>query len=71
MVSTITGFLDFLSYMAAAAASIIFPMLVVDDDWTYVIVASFILMLVGLIISLPIIRKRRLTYEQQVDSDIY
>lgn len=58
VVSTITGFLDFLSYMAAAAASIIFPMLVVNDDWTYVIVACFILMLVGLIISLPIIRKK-------------
>jgi len=58
MVSTITGFLDFLSYMAAAAASIIFPMLVVDNDWTYVIVASFVLMLIGLIISLPLKRKK-------------
>ena len=54
MVSTITGFLDFLSYMAAAAASIIFPMLVVENDWTYVIVACFGLMVFALIISLPI-----------------
>ena len=58
MVSTITGFLDFLSYMAAAAASVVFPMLVVDNDWTYVIVACFALMLIGLIISLPIKRKK-------------
>jgi hypothetical protein len=58
MVSTITGFLDFLSYMAAAAASVVFPMLVVNNDWTYVIVACFALMLIGLIISLPIKRKK-------------
>ena len=54
MVSTITGFLDFLSYMAAAAASIIFPMLVVDNDWTYVLVTCFGLMVVAFIISLPV-----------------
>ena len=53
MVSTITGFLDFLSYMAAAAASVAFPLLVVGDDWTYVLIACFALMVVGLIISLP------------------
>ena len=58
MVSTITGFLDFLSYMAAAAASLIFPMLVVDNDWTYVIVACFVLVFIGLIISLPIKRRK-------------
>ena len=53
MVSTITGFLDFLSYMAAAAASVAFPLLVVGDDWTYVLIDCFALMVVGLIISLP------------------
>ena len=54
VVSTITGFLDFLSYMAAAAASVIFPLLVVENDWTYVIVACFGLMVFALIISLPV-----------------
>ncbi len=63
-VSTITGFLDFLSYMAAAAASVIFPLLVVDDDWTYVIIACFALMIIGLIISLPLKKTRAAAYEK-------
>ncbi len=63
-VSTITGFLDFLSYMAAAAASIIFPLLVVDDDWTYVIIACFALMIIGLVISLPLKKTRAAAYEK-------
>ena len=58
MVSTITGFLDFLSYMAAAAASLIFPKLVVNNDWTYVIVACFALVLIGFIISIPMKKKK-------------
>ena len=54
MVSTVTGFLDFLSYMAAALANVIFPLLVKDKDWSYVILVCFVLMLVGFVISLPI-----------------
>ena len=53
MVSTITGFLDFLSYMAAAAANLIFPYLVVDEDWTRVIIVCFVLMVIAFVISLP------------------
>ena len=59
MVSTVTGFLDFLSYMAAALANVIFPLIVKDGDWSFVILVCFVLMLIGLIISLPIKKIKR------------
>ena len=63
MVSTVTGFLDFLSYMAAAAANIVFPLMVKDGDWSFVILTSAALMIIGLVVSLPVDRliKRKKT----------
>ncbi len=59
MVSTVTGFLDFLSYMAAALANVIFPLIVKDGDWSFVILVCFALMVIGFVISLPIDKLKR------------
>ena len=53
MVSSVTGFLDFLSYMAAALANIIFANAVTDIGWGNLILVWMALMIVGVIISLP------------------
>lgn len=52
-VSSATGFLDFLSYMAAAAANLIFANAVNAIGWGNLILVWLALMIVGVIISLP------------------
>ncbi len=56
MVSTATGFLDFLSYMAAAAASSLFANAVSSIGWGPLILIWFALMVIGITIMLPIKR---------------
>ncbi len=53
MVSSATGFLDFLSYMAAAAANVIFANAATSIGWSKLILVWFGLMMVGIIIALP------------------
>ena len=55
IVSGATGFLDFLSYMAAAAANVVFPFLIEQKSWAWgsVVLIWFALMVIGIIISLP------------------
>ena len=53
MVSTVTGFLEFLSYMAAALANVIFANAVLEIGWSNLILVWTALMAVGVIISLP------------------
>lgn len=54
MVSTATGFLDFLSYMAAAASSTLFANAVSTVGWGNLILIWFALMVVGIIVMLPL-----------------
>lgn len=53
MVSTATGFLDFISYMAAAVSTTLFANAVADIGWGNLILIWFGLMIIGVIISLP------------------
>ena len=53
MVSSATGFLDFLSYMAAAAANLIFADAATTIGWGWLILVWFGLMIVGVMIALP------------------
>lgn len=60
VVSGVTGFLDFLSYMAAATANIAFPFLIERAAWSWewIVLIWLCLMIVGVLISLPWRRKR-------------
>lgn len=53
MVSSATGFLDFLSYMAAAAANLIFANAATTIGWSNLILVWLGLMILGVIIALP------------------
>jgi len=53
MVSSATGFLDFLSYMAAAAANLIFADAATTIGWGWLILVWFGLMVIGVMIALP------------------
>ena len=53
VVSSATGFLDFMSYMAAAISSTIFANAVSGIGWGGLILVWFGLMAVGVIVSLP------------------
>ena len=53
MVSSATGFLDFLSYVAAAVSSVVFANAVTVIGWGWLIIIWAALMVVGLIVSLP------------------
>ena len=53
MVSGATGFLDFLSYMAASAANVIFANAAVSIGWGNLVLVWCALMALGVIISLP------------------
>lgn len=57
MVSSATGFLDFLSYMAAATANLIFANAATTIGWGNLILVWFGLMIVGVVIALPYKRK--------------
>ena len=62
MVSSATGFLDFMSYMAAAASSTIFAGAVGRIGWSGLILVWFGLMVIGVIVALPydkILKKRQ------------
>ncbi len=52
-VSGVTGFLDFLSYMAASVANVLFANAATDLGWKPLILVWFSLMVVGVLISLP------------------
>jgi len=53
MVSGATGFLDFMSYMAASVSSTLFANAVSDIGWGGLIFVWLLLMLVGVAICLP------------------
>jgi sugar phosphate permease len=53
MVSTATGFLDFVSYMAAAISSTVFANAVSSIGWSNLILIWMALMLIGVAISVP------------------
>ena len=55
IVSGVTGFLDFLSYIAAATANVVFPFLIEEKAWAWgsVVLIWLGLMIVGIAISLP------------------
>lgn len=53
MVSTATGFLDFVSYMAAATANLVFANAVGSIGWGNLILVWLGLMIVGVIVALP------------------
>lgn len=53
MVSSVTGFLDFMSYMAASLSSTLFANAVKQIGWNKLIIVWLGLMIIGVIISLP------------------
>ncbi len=53
MVSTATGFLDFVSYMAAATANLVFANAVSSIGWGNLILVWIALMVVGVVVALP------------------
>jgi len=57
MVSGATGFLDFASYMAAAASSTIFANAVSRIGWGNLILIWAVLMVAGVMTALPLKRK--------------
>ena len=57
MVSSVTGFLDFLSYMAAAIANIVFANAVTAIGWGNLILVWFGLVSLGIIVAWPFKKK--------------
>ena len=53
LVSSATGYLDFMSYMAAAAANLMFANAITQIGWGKLILVWAALMFVGVVISLP------------------
>ena len=53
LTSTATGFLDFVSYMSAAAASTPFANAVSQIGWKNLILIWFGIMVIGVLVSLP------------------
>ena len=55
VVSGATGFLDFLSYMAAATANLVFPFLIEKRSWSWesILLIWIALMIIGIAIALP------------------
>ena len=71
MVSSATGFLDFLSYMAAALSSLIFGSAVSSLGWGKLILVWTAIMFAGVLISIPL-KKKKIGYccqEEQVDKE--
>ena len=58
MVSSATGFLDFVSYMSAAAANLVFANAASAIGWENLILVWLGLMIVGVVVALPYKRKR-------------
>lgn len=59
MVSGATGFLDFMSYVAASASSTIFANAVSTIGWSGLIIVWFCLMVAGIVVSLPFEKFKR------------
>ena len=59
LVSGITGFLDFLSYSAAARASLVIPRLVTVINWQNILLVMAGLMALGTAICIPHFIKKR------------
>lgn len=59
MVSTATGYLDFISYIAAALANILFSRAVPSIGWKNLLLVWVAIMAVGIIVSLPFNRKSK------------
>ncbi len=57
MVSSVTGYLDFLSYMAAALANLIFANAVSTIGWGNLILVWFGLVVLGVVVALPYKKK--------------
>ena len=53
LVSGVTGFLDFLSYLAAALGSLLIPKMVGEWGWQNTVLAPFILMVIGTLVCVP------------------
>ncbi len=53
LVSSATGFLDFMSYMAAAISSSLFANAVADIGWSTLVFVWFLLMVAGLLVMVP------------------
>ena len=64
MVSSATGFLDFLSYMAAAAANLIFANAATTIGWSNLILVWLGLMIIGIVIALPYGKLRKNTVSE-------
>ena len=60
-VSAVTGFLDFVSYIGAAIANIVFANAVLSIGWGNLILVWLMLMVFGVVISLPYRKKQRKT----------
>ena len=57
MVSTATGFLDFISYMSAATANLVFANAVSDIGWGNLILVWMGIMVFGIVVALPYRKK--------------
>ena len=57
MVSTATGFLDFISYMSAATANLVFANAVTDIGWGNLILVWIGIMVLGIVVALPYRKK--------------
>lgn len=64
MVSSATGFLDFVSYMAASISSTLFANAVADIGWGNLILVWFGLMVIGVAVALPYHKFRKRTAPQ-------
>ena len=58
MVSSVTGFIDFLSYLSAAAANIIFANAATSIGWGNLILVWFCIVFMGVLLSLPFSKRR-------------
>ena len=65
MVSGATGYLDFMSYMAAAVSSTLFANAVNSIGWSNLILIWLLLMAAGVIVALPIGRKHAVSCSQE------
>ncbi|MBQ8345084.1 MAG: hypothetical protein IJY42_02325 [Clostridia bacterium] len=65
LVSSATGFLDFLSYMAAATANLLFSNAIEQIGWGNLILVWFALVVCGVIVALPYGKLRRRTAPAQ------
>ncbi len=53
LVSSVTGFLDFFSYMAAAVANVLFAHAVTDIGWSNLLLVWTAITVAGVIVSIP------------------